>query len=141
MKLLVKREPTAFGATLGRLYIDGVMQCDTLEDEIREIPGQPVTKWKVYGYTAIPQGLYKLTAENSPRFGPDTLTVNAVPGFEGIRVHAGNSEKDTHGCLLVGTRAGRALVSNSRSALAALKAKLLPVLARGEAVTIEYRNP
>lgn len=141
MKLLVQREPSAFGATLGRLYVDGILQCDTLEDEIREVPGQPVAKWKVYGYTAIPQGLYKLTAENSPRFGPDTLTVNAVPGFEGIRIHAGNSEKDTHGCLLVGTRAGRAFVGQSRVALEALKAKLLPALHRGEAVTIEYRNP
>lgn len=141
MKLLVQREPTNYGATLGKLTVDGVFQCDTLEDEIREVTDRPVLDWKVYGYTAIPQGVYKLTSENSPRFGPDTLTVNQVPGFEAIRIHAGNTDKDTHGCLLVGRRSGPALIANSRNALAALKAVVLPALKRGEEVTIEYRNP
>ena len=141
MKLLVQREPTKAKATLGRLLIDGVFECDTLEDAVREVKGRPVAEWKIYGETAIPEGVYRVTFENSARFGPDTLTVNAVPGFEGIRIHAGNTDKDTHGCLLLGTRSAPDFVGNSRAALAKLKAKVAEAIKRGETVEIEYRNP
>jgi hypothetical protein len=48
-----------------------------------------------------------VTLENSNRFGPDTITINDVPGFSAIRMHGGNSAADTDGCVLVGDKADR----------------------------------
>lgn len=86
------------------MYIDGEFFCFTLEDVVREQVGKPVEEWKVKGVTAIPRGTYKVTLEESPKFGPDTMTINDVPGFSNIRIHSGNTEKDTEGCLILGYR-------------------------------------
>lgn len=111
--------------TVGQLYVDGEFVCFTLEDKVREVPGQAVEKWKIQGETAIPQGSYKVVMERSPKFGPDTITLRNVPGFSYIRVHAGNTEKDTEGCILVGyklnEKAGVILPGTSRPALNDLK--------------------
>lgn len=145
VNLVLQRKPTVKATTLGELSLDGVKVCDTLEDVIREVPGVPVEQWKVRGQTAIPAGIYRLTLEHSPKFGPDTLTVNAVPGFVGVRVHAGNDDADSEGCPLVGTAVpddtDGGNVVDSRKALAALKALVLPRLKAGEAGWIEIRNP
>ena len=104
MELILKR--TRFGEliTTGQLYIDGAYFCFTLEDKVREVPGKHVRTWKIPKMTAIPVGIYDLTFENSPKFGPETLTINKVPGFEGIRIHSGNTSADTDGCIIVGYR-------------------------------------
>ena len=88
--------------TIGQLYIDDEFFCFTLEDKVREVAGQPVEKWKIKGETAIPMGRYRVTLETSHRFGTNTITLNNVPGFTGIRMHTGNTEKDTEGCIIVG---------------------------------------
>jgi len=49
MKLKVVRTQLGSDATNGTLYIDGVEECFTLEDEVRSGP-------KVYGETAVPAG-------------------------------------------------------------------------------------
>ena len=69
---------------------------------MREQVGKPVKDWKVWGETAIPTGKYQLVFETSKKFGPQTLTLLNVPGFEAIRIHSGNTEEDTEGCLIVG---------------------------------------
>jgi len=146
MKIVVERRPTILKTTFGRMTVDGVFQCYTLEDAIREVPGVPVEEWKVPGVTAIPQGMYRVGLVNSPKFGPNTLTLADVPGFQYIRIHAGNDDSDTEGCLLVGTKivemnddGGNIL--NSRLALSALKTRVVPVLKSGESVWLEVRNP
>ena len=96
MQIRVVREPTKNDTTLGALFIDGHWQCHTLEDVIR-----PAGE-KVYGETAIPAGRYKLILSMSNRFKKIMPEVVAVPGFAGIRIHAGNTAKDTEGCLLLG---------------------------------------
>ena len=72
MELLLKRRPSQNGATIGALYIlvggDALHECYTLEDEVREVEGEPVEKWKVPGETAIPEGKYRVVIEKSPRF-------------------------------------------------------------------------
>jgi len=140
MKLVVQRAKTVGETTLGNLSVDGVSFCDTLEDVVREVPGTPVGDWKVAGKTAIPAGVYRLAAVNSPRFGPDTLTVMDVPGFTHIRIHAGNVAADTQGCLLVGYKTAPEFISWSQMTLQKLKGLVLPVLRKGQTVTIEYRN-
>lgn len=146
MQLTLQRKFTIRDTTLGELFLDGVKQCDTLEDVIREVPGQPVETWKIHGRTAIPVGTYLVYLANSPKFGPDTLSLEDVPGFTYIRIHAGNDDADTEGCILVGTAVadpsgdGGNVVS-SRDALLKLRAKLLPVIRSGERVHLTVKNP
>ena len=110
--------------TIGQLYIDDNFFCFTLEDVVREVAGQSVDKWKIKDETAIPAGRYKLTLERSPRFGVDTITVNGVSGFTAIRIHSGNNEKHTAGCILVGyklTEDAQIKYGTTKTALADLK--------------------
>jgi hypothetical protein len=120
--LTLQRQPSNGGSrTFGELRRENAQRlCYTLEDEVREIPGQPVAAWKIKGATAIPAGRYLLTLEHSPRFGPDTLTLRDVPGFTGVRMHAGNTEHDTEGCPLLGMAIGPAGIvgGTSRPAVA-----------------------
>lgn len=138
MKLTIIRAASVGGATLGKLYIDGVFACHTLEDEVREVEGEPVAAWKIKGATAIPAGDYRVTLEPSARFGPDTLTVNDVPGFAYIRMHAGNTSADTEGCILLGMQATQVTLigGTSRPAVELVKGEVRAALARGEGVTV-----
>jgi len=142
VKLTLQRNPSVGGATIGTLYIDGAWVAHTLEDEVREIPGQPVADWKIHGKTAIPAGEYVVTMENSGRFGPDTLTLNDVPGFQYIRMHAGNTSDDTEGCILLGLRATECTLvgGTSRPALALVKEDVARAIGKGEKVTISIAN-
>jgi len=112
MRLRLLREPSKDGATLGALYVDGVFFCWTLEDVVRPS--------KIPGETAIPFGTYDVVLSLSARFKTVLPEVLQVPGFVGIRIHAGNTSKDTEGCILVGMDRGHAEVMRSRIALAGL---------------------
>ena len=96
--ITIKRTEFFNGWTGGELYINGSYFCDTLEDEARP-PGV-----KVSGKTCIPPGVYKAEVTRSPRFKRNLILIKGVPGFDGIRIHRGNTEADTSGCVLVGVR-------------------------------------
>jgi len=80
-----------------------IFKCCTCEDAVRG-NGDPATvaQWKIKGESAIPYGTYPLRLTWSSRFGRPMWQVCDVPGFTGIRIHAGNTEKDTEGCILLG---------------------------------------
>lgn len=80
---------------IGDLLIDGHFFCYTLEDELRD------RTEKVYGRTCIPAGEYRVVVDMSNRFKRLMPRLLNVPMFEGIRIHGGNTSKDTHGCPLV----------------------------------------
>lgn len=124
MTLRVIREPSIGGATLGSLYVNGVWQCWLLEDQLREISGQPVESWKVKSETAIPAGRYKVAITPSQRFQRRLPLLLDVPGFTGVRIHPGNTVADTEGCLLVGQDRQNGRVLRSRIAFEALFAEL-----------------
>lgn len=147
MQLRVDRVESDGESTLGRLFIDGVAECWTLEDQYRKGP-------KVKGETRIPAGTYRLQlreeggfhAKYLEKYGPEwhrgVLHVTNVPGFEFILIHVGNSHDDTEGCLLVGQGQSKVdgfhYVTSSRQAYEALYPKVRDVLLRGEAVEIAY---
>lgn len=136
MKFVMRREPTLDGATLSELFADGGKVCDVLEDPVREQLGVPVGNWKIPGDTAIPAGTYDIRFERSARFGPQTLTVVGVPGFIGIRIHGGNTSKDTEGCLLPGTRNAPNAVKDSQKALKIWKDLVLREILAGRPTTL-----
>lgn len=114
-------------ATIGRLEIDGVFQCHTLEDVQRVA--------KVDGRTAIPAGTYTVTLEPSPRLSagyqakglsPLLPRLHHVPGFDGVLIHIGNFASDSEGCILVGSwkEGDGNMVTGSRTAYEALHRKL-----------------
>ena len=110
MELKLRRFEFGTTYTIGKLYVDGIYHCFTLEDKVRE--GE-----KVNGQTAIPYGTYSVIIDHSNRFNRDLPHVLNVPGFEGIRIHTGNTDADTEGCILLGTTwAGKDFVGNSKFA-------------------------
>jgi len=116
MELTLTREPSTAHSTPGSLLVDGVFECYTLEDVVRDK--------KIHGETAIPAGTYKVIIDMSNRFKRLLPLVVDVPGFAGIRIHPGNTDKDTEGCILVGTSRSKDFVGNSRVAFDALFKKM-----------------
>lgn len=136
MKLFIARKKMQ-GFTPGRLYIDGILECSTLEDQVREIEGQPVGLWKIHGETAIPRGTYQVVVTYSNRFKRQLPLLLNVPGFEGVRIHPGNTAADTEGCILVGADDGNwqdAWLGSSKIAFNKLFPKIQIALGRGEQV-------
>lgn len=129
LELVVKRIAAKPSYTIGHLYVNGTLFCDTLEDTDRELyqsmPLKDLKEIKEDGKTAIPYGTYLITMnQKSPKFSkidyykdfcdgyiPRLLR---VPGFEGILIHRGNDEGDTQGCLLVGDNTSKGRLSNSK---------------------------
>lgn len=110
MEILLERKEFTEKSTIGDFIIDGEWFCYCLEDMVRE-PGV-----KVPGKTAIPEGRYRVVVDQSARFGRAMPHILDVPGFDGIRVHAGNTDKDTEGCPLLGFDKGPDFVGRSRLA-------------------------
>lgn len=136
MRITVKRDKFNRTQTLGKLYIDGKFECYTLEDTMREVPGHPVTSWKIPGETAIPRGEYSVSITLSIRFKKMLPNLFGVPGFEGVRLHAGNTEADTEGCILLGDIRFATYIGASRIAVARVQAKIQAAQDRKEQVTI-----
>jgi hypothetical protein len=124
MHMTLERLQIDKDVTIGALSIDGHFECWTLEDPVREVPGKPVTDWKIKGKTAIPYGTYAVQITYSQRFGRPLPLLIAVPGFTAIRIHAGNTVLDTEGCPLVGTDRHARTLGRSRMALDALIPKI-----------------
>lgn len=136
MKINVIRHATSGGATVGTLSIDGLPQCFTLEDPVREVEGAPVESWKIKGETAIPRGTYSVAVSQSGRWGRLMPILLGVPGFDSIRIHPGNTSADTEGCILVGYGEGTNTVGRSRDAFRDFYVLLEDALDAGELVTI-----
>ena len=131
MELTLNRIVKDKAYTLGILSIDGEMFCHTLEPHWRE----PEAKI-VRGRTAIPEGRYPVVITRSPKFKQWLPLLLHVPDFEGIRIHAGNTAKDTKGCILVGECQGKGVLSDSRLWLDRLKWRIVEAKERGEGVWI-----
>ena len=126
MKLELKRNPTANGCTIGDLFVNGVFECYTLEDEVRDE--------KIHGKTAIPAGTYEVIITFSPRFQRDLPLLVGVPNFEGVRIHPGNTAADTEGCILPGQSCTANSVGASRLAFEALFRKIKDAKAKHEGI-------
>lgn len=118
MKIVIKRIAKKNTYTIGKLYINDKYFCDTLEDKDRGLTDSmsvsDILKIKVKGETCIPSGTYKVDYTYSPRFKKKMPLVCNVKGFDGIRFHAGNTDKDSEGCILVGLNKIKGKLIDSR---------------------------
>jgi hypothetical protein len=112
MQLRVLRTTFTNKSTIGELYVDGEFECYTLEDVVRPV--------KIPGMTAISEGIYQVDVTFSARFKRLLPELRDVPNFQGVRIHPGNTDADTEGCILVGQTKARDFIGNSRAAFAKL---------------------
>ena len=105
--------------TIGKLYVDGVYFSDTIEDKDRGLDDsmtvREILNKKVKGETAIPTGHYNIEITYSPKYKRMMPLLIGVKGYSGIRIHSGNTAKDTEGCLLVGKNTKVGMVLESRN--------------------------
>jgi hypothetical protein len=118
MELKIIRIKSNTNFTEGKLYINGVYFCDTLEDKdrglLQTMTMDTIKTIKVYKETCIPYGRYKVIVSMSQRFGKVMPELLNVKGFAGVRIHSGNTIYDTEGCILVGTKSSDGTITNSR---------------------------
>lgn len=130
MELKLVRETFTDNSTIGRLYNGDVFLCYTLEDMTRE---QDI---KIPGRTSIPYGRYEVAITFSPKYNRKMPILLDVPNFEGIRIHSGNDDGDTEGCILVGLRKGKDIIFDSRLAFVKVKELIGAKIAYDEKVFI-----
>ena len=116
MVITIKRLYKTETSTIGELLVDGIWECFTLEDTERAI--------KIKGETAIPKGTYRIIINESNRFKRLLPLLIDVPNFEGVRIHSGNSNHDTEGCILVGQTRNKNYIGQSRKAFDKLFKKM-----------------
>lgn len=131
MKIELVRDHFTEKSTTGRLYVDDVFQCYTLEDIARP------EGVKVKGQTAIPFGEYEIIIDMSRKYQRYMPLLLNVPMFEGIRIHSGNMAEDSEGCILVGRIRKQNWIGESKLAYADLFQKLKTAYTAGEKITIE----
>lgn len=141
MKLTLKRIALRPTYTIGKLYIDDIYFCDTIEDTVRDLNKNGKFdngEKKVHSKTAIPYGTYEIKWTYSPRFKKYTPQLMNVPSFEGIRIHAGNTSTDTEGCLILGKNKQVGKVLNSRDTINKFYPIIKEACSNGK-VTIEIK--
>lgn len=133
MNLLLSREPTVDGCTMGQLFANGEFLAWTLEDPVRDGP-------KIAHETAIPPGTYEVIINRSQRFHRLLPLLLKVPEFDGVRIHPGNVAADTSGCILVGRTRGVRSVLYSNLAMGHVQAVIAAALAQDDRVYIQVMN-
>ena len=121
--------------TIGRLFVDGKYFCDTLDDRCRDLDKDE----KVMNGTAIPEGIYEVIVNVSAKFRRKLPLLLDVPHFSGIRIHRGNMDKDTSGCILVGENKQQGRVINSTGYELKLTEMIEKAMLSGEKIVIQVR--
>ena len=140
MELKLIRKYRCSNYCIDKLYINNEYFSDALEDPDRSLTDsmslEEIKKIKIKGNTCIPYGTYNITITYSPRFKKNLPLLNNVKGFDGIRIHSGNTPQDTEGCLLPGFNKVKGQVIDSRVTTDKLIAQIQQALNKGEKVTI-----
>ena len=151
MNILLKRIYNCKDYCIGHIYVDGQYVCDTIEDTDRMLDqSMPILKiqaTKVKSQTAIPTGTYNILMNIvSPKFSlkPYYMDIckgkvprlDNVPGFSGILLHVGRTEKNSAGCLIVGKNLVKGQVLQSKQCFEQLYSILYAAYKKGEEITI-----
>ena len=154
MELTIDRKWKKATYTIGRLYIDGLFYCNTLEDRDRGLKQTDALSYiktrKVAGETAIPTGSYVVSMTTmSPKYagvawyynfcGGFMPRLQNVPGFDGILIHTGNTALDTKGCILVGRNTKVGKLTESRVCFQEIYKLMKAASDRKERITITIK--
>ena len=143
MEILVERTYKKKDYTIGKMYINGEYFCDSLEDTDRGLTQimtlSEIKEVKEYGRTAIPTGRYQVAYTYSPRFKKHLPLLLNVPAFEGVRIHSGNTHRDTEGCILLGENKAVGKVLNSRKTMDEFLRTLNPAIEACEDIWITIK--
>ena len=143
LRLMIDRAWKKADYTISRFFVNDERWCECLEDTDRGLASSmsisEVKAKKVYGKTAIPSGKYQVTLTYSPKFRKYLPLVNDVKCFSGIRFHAGNTNRDTEGCILRGKNTKVGMVTNSAYWTDRLIGAVRNAIDHGEIVTLEIK--
>lgn len=155
MKITVDRKWKKKTYTIGNLYVDGKFFCNTLEDKDRglsqDMPLDKIKEVKVAAVTAIPTGTYNIRMDIvSPKYslkpwyvknchGAKVPRLENVPGYAGILIHIGNTDKDSSGCILVGKNDIVGMITKSQVTFKVLYDKMYAAYKRGEKIEITIK--
>lgn len=152
MKITVDRKWKKKNYTIGRLFVNGELFCNTLEDTDRGLDQkQPLTiirNRKIPNQTAIPTGTYEITLNViSPRFSKYEYYMDVcdgklprllnVPGFDGVLIHVGSNANNTSGCILVGYNKNKGQLADGKMVFAKLYDLMKDAKNRDEKIIIE----
>lgn len=146
MEIVIESKWLTHVSTISEMSIDGKKECFVLEDVVRP------AGVKVHGKTAIPAGEYDVKMTMSNRFkkimplvynNPKDLSVVDSKGvsWAGVRIHAGNTDEDTDGCLILGKNRLVNMVIDSRPVVASVYHQIETALAKGEKVKLKIIRP
>lgn len=144
MEIVVKRLYNKPSYNIGRMWVDGVPFCDTLEPPCRHLNNHrtlsKIRKARGQGPMAVPNGRYRVLVTRSPKWGKWLPQLVGVPGFTQVLMRQGNKPGDTEGDILLGrnTRPGYLLDSTAHSL--ALTRKVSEAIGRGEEVWVTIRE-
>lgn len=140
MEIKLYRKYRKTNYTIGQLFINGKYFSDCLEDPDRGLTDtmslEEIKRIKVFGNTCIPYGQYKVTITYSPKFKRNLPLINNVKGFDGIRIHFGNTQYDTSGCVLPGFNKVKGKVIDSKATTERLIKVIQEAIDRNEEVFI-----
>lgn len=143
LKIKIDRFAKGLRYTVGRLGFIGYDEagkeienkplfCNTMEDVVRLLRSK---EDKINNETAIPDGKYEVVMSYSNRFKRVLPLLLNVPYFTGVRIHRGNTDKDTEGCILVGKNNIKGMVTNS----AWYEAQLCKIISRYKYCWLEIK--
>lgn len=118
---------------IGKLSIDGVFECWTLENPDHLTPLGP-------DHIASPCGTYPIQLYSSPHFARMAPILMDIPGRSFVEIHVGNTSRDTHECILIGKFRAMDFIGESNQAVDALIEKIANALAASEEVTITVQD-
>ena len=155
MNILIDRKWKKDSYTIGCMYIDGTFFSNTLEDKDRGLTStmtlEEIKKNKKKGETAIPTGTYNVRMDIvSPKYskqswflkncnGSRMPRLENVPGYEGVLIHAGNTAKDTDGCILVGKNDVKGMVTKSKDYLLKLYGMMYSAYKKEDRITVTIK--
>lgn len=152
MELVVERKWKKEGYTIGKLFVDDIFFCNTLEDKDRGLTSvmsiEKIKAMKKVAITAIPSGIYNVRMDiASPKYsskewyvkncnGARMPRLENVPGYVGVLIHPGNTAEETEGCILVGKNDVVGKVTKSKDYFLQLYNKIYTAYKKGEKITI-----
>lgn len=154
MEVLVYRKWPKDGYTIGRVFIDGELICNSLEDEDRGLSDameeRTIRNRKIYGKTAIPRGRYTIDMDTvSPKFSKYDFykevcdgklpRIKNVKGFDGILIHVADGPKGAdllEGCIGVGFNRKVGQLCDGKETFKKIYAMMKEAHNKGEAIYI-----